>query len=179
VEEKYILDKIRDPQTSGYGFNLLVTTYQQKVYWVVRKIVINHHDADDLTQEIFIKVYKSITNFKENSKLFTWIYRIAVNESLTFIKKKRLASFFSLEDVNSNFLVQLDSSPLIEGDEIQRLLQKAVLKLPTKQRIIFTLKYFEELSYNEIAEITGTSEGALKASYHHAVKKITNILSKD
>jgi len=177
LEDKELLLKIRNQETRNYGFNLLIRAYQQRVYWHVRKMVIDHDDADDLTQEVFIKVHKSIDNFREDSQLFTWIYRIATNECLTFLSKKRRRFFLPLEDVGKELATKLDSSPDISGEDIQKKLQKALLKLPDKQRLVFNMKYFDDLPYEDISGITGTSVGALKASFHHAVKKIEDYLT--
>ncbi len=177
MEDKELLLKIRNQETRGYGFNLLIRAYQQRVYWHVRKMVIDHDDADDLTQEVFIKVHKSIDNFREDSQLFTWIYRIATNECLTFLNKKRRRFFLPLEDVGKELATKLDTSPEISGEDIQKKLQKALLKLPDKQRLVFNMKYFDDLPYENISKITGTSVGALKASFHHAVKKIEDYLT--
>lgn len=178
MEDKELLEKIKNPETTSYGFNLLVRAYQQRVYWHVRKMVIDHDDADDLTQEVFIKVHKAIGSFREDSQLFTWIYRIATNECLTFLNKKRRRFFLPLEDVGKELSAKVDTSDDISGEDIQKKLQKALLKLPDKQRLVFNMKYFDELSYEDIAEITSTSVGALKASYHHAVKKIEDYLTQ-
>jgi RNA polymerase sigma-70 factor (ECF subfamily) len=158
---------------------MLVRTYQQRVYWLVRKMVIDHDDADDLTQEVFIKVHKAIDSFREDSQLFTWIYRIATNECLSYLNKKKKRFFLPIEDVGKQLVSKLDGSAHISGDEIQKKLQKALLKLPDKQRLVFNLKYFEEMPYEQMSEVTGTSVGALKASFHHAVKKIEDFLSDD
>jgi RNA polymerase sigma-70 factor (ECF subfamily) len=179
LEDKELLEKVRQPETKNYGFNLLVRAYQQKVYWHVRKMVIDHDDADDITQEVFIKIYKYIDTFREDSQLFTWIYRIATNECLSFLQRKKRRFFLPIGDVTAELTSKLDSSPHLSGDEIQTRLQKALLKLPDKQRIVFNMKYFEDLSYEDISEITNTSVGALKASYHHAVKKIEEFLQSD
>ena len=141
-------------------------------------MVIDHDDADDLTQEVFIKIHKAIGNFREDSQLFTWIYRIATNECLTFLNKKRRRFFLPLEDVGKELSQMIDSSSAMGEDEIQKKLQKALLILPDKQRLVFNMKYFDDLPYDAIAEITGTSVGALKASYHHAVKKIEDYLNQ-
>jgi len=141
-------------------------------------MVIDHDDADDLTQEVFIKIHKAIGNFREDSQLFTWIYRIATNECLTFLNKKRRRFFLPLQDVENELSLKIDSSSETGGDEIQKKLQKAILTLPDKQRLVFNMKYFDDLPYEAIAEITGTSVGALKASYHHAVKKIEDFLAQ-
>jgi len=156
---------------------MLVRTYQQRVYWHVRKMVIDHDDADDITQEVFIKVHKSIEGFREDSQLFTWIYRIATNECLNFLNKKRRRFFLPIEDIAPQLAAKIDTSEEISGDEIQMKLQKALLQLPDKQRLVFNMKYFDDLSYEDISEITSTSIGALKASYHHAVKKIEDYLT--
>ena len=158
---------------------MLVRTYQQRVYWLVRKMVIDHDDADDLTQEIFIKVHKSIDNFRGDSQLFTWIYRIATNECLSHLSKKKRRLFLPIEDVGQQLISKLDTSPHITGDDIQKKLQQALLTLPDKQRLVFNLKYFEEMPYEEMSEVTKTSVGALKASFHHAVKKIEDFLAND
>lgn len=178
MEDQELLLKIRNPDTRSYGFNLLVRQYQQRVYWHVRKMVIDHDDADDLTQEVFIKIYKYIDGFREDSQLFTWVYRIATNECLSFLNKKKKRFFLPLEDVGEQLSAKLDSSMDIDGDEIQKRLQKAILKLPDKQRLVFNMKYFDDLPYETIADITKTSVGALKASFHHAVKKIESFLAE-
>jgi len=178
LEDQELLLKIRNPDTRSYGFNLLVRQYQQRVYWHVRKMVIDHDDADDLTQEVFIKIHKYIDGFREDSQLFTWIYRIATNECLSHLNKKKKRFFLSLEDVGEQLSAKLDSSMDIDGDEIQKRLQKAILKLPDKQRLVFNMKYFDDLPYEAIADITKTSVGALKASFHHAVKKIESFLAE-
>lgn len=155
------------------AFKQVVKKYQQRVYFLVRKMVIDHEDTDDVVQEVFIKVWKNLGNFEGHAQLFTWIYRIATNESLRFLEKKKKKRFWiSMNDASTELASKLDSAPYMSGDEIQKKLQKALLKLPDKQRLVFNLKYFEELKYEEMAEITGTSVGSLKASYHHAVKKI-------
>ena len=178
MEDQELLLKIRNPDTRSYGFNLLVRQYQQRVYWHVRKMVIDHDDADDLTQEVFIKIYKYIDGFREDSQLFTWVYRIATNECLSFLNKKKKRFFLPLEDVGEQLSSKLDSSMDIDGDEIQKRLQNAILKLPDKQRLVFNMKYFDDLPYEAIADITKTSVGALKASFHHAVKKIESFLAE-
>lgn len=179
MEDQELLEKIRRPETRNYGFNLLIRSYQQRIYWHVRKMVIDHDDADDLTQEIFIKVYRHIDGFRQDSQLYTWIYRIATNECLAFLQKKRRRFFLPLGDVAAELIQKVDQGLNISGEDIQLQLQKALLKLPDKQRIVFNMKYFDEMPYEEISEITGTSVGALKASYHHAVKKIEEFLKVD
>lgn len=179
MTDEELLQKFRQPESRNYAFNLLVRQHQQKVYGLIRKMVIDHDDADDLTQETFIKVWQNLQNFRGDSQLFTWIYRIATNECLNFLNKKKRRFFLPLHDVANDLAAQLDDDPLVTGDAIQRKLQKAILTLPDKQRLVFNLKYFEEMKYETMSEITGTSVGALKASYHLAVKKIEDFLSKD
>ncbi len=157
---------------------MLVRTYQQRVYWLVRKMVIDHDDADDLTQEIFIKIHKYIDTFREDSQLFTWIYRIATNECLSFLNKKKRKFFLPIEDVTQALIAKVDNDPDLDGDEIQKRLQKAILQLPDKQRLVFNMKYFDDMPYEQMAEVTKTSVGALKASFHHAVKKIEEYLGE-
>jgi RNA polymerase sigma-70 factor (ECF subfamily) len=142
-------------------------------------MVIDHDDADDLVQDIFVKVWKNLDKFREDAKLYTWIYRIATNESLNFLKKKKNKFMVPINDVESELSGKLDNAAHINGDEIQMKLQKALLKLPDKQRLVFNMKYFDEMKFTEISEITDTSVGALKASYHHAVKKLEDILTRD
>lgn len=170
--DQQILEQIRSPFTREMGFRQLVETYQRKVYQVIRRMVIIHEDADDLTQNTFIKAYRHLEKFEGNSAIFTWLYRIATNEALSFLEKKKKRFFFSLEDHQEKMESYLDHHGNMNGEEIQIRLQKAILKLPDKQRLVFHLKYQEELTYEQMAEITGTSVGALKASYHHAVRKI-------
>ncbi|MBB6003090.1 RNA polymerase sigma factor [Arcicella rosea] len=172
MTDKELLEKFANPESSNYAFNLLVRQYQQKVYWHIRKMVIDHDDANDLTQDTFIKAWKGLENFKGDSQLFTWLYRIATNECLNHLSKKKRRFFLPINDITEELSNKLEDSDLISGDEIQLKLQKALLTLPDKQRLVFNMKYYDELKYEEIAEITGTSVGALKASYHLAVKKV-------
>lgn len=142
-------------------------------------MVIDHDDADDLVQEVFVKIWKHIDNFRQDAQLYTWIYRIATNECLNFLRKKKNKFFLPINDVQNELSHKLDNSSHIDGDEIQIKLQKALLKLPDKQRLVFNMKYFDEMKYEEISEITGTSVGSLKANYHHAVKKIEEFIKHD
>ncbi|MCH7401899.1 RNA polymerase sigma factor [Belliella kenyensis] len=174
-----ILNMIKDPNQREKGYRTLVETYQRRVYSIIRKMVIIHEDADDILQNTFIKAFRNINSFQSNSSLYTWLYRIAVNESLNFLEKKKKKYFFPVENHEETMKSYIDQSPLIDGDEIQRILQKSLLKLPEKQRLVFNLKYYEDLSYEEISKITDTSIGALKASYHHAVKKIESDLKTE
>jgi RNA polymerase sigma-70 factor (ECF subfamily) len=177
LDEKFIIAKLQNSETRHYGFNLLIKSYQQRVYWHVRKMVIDHDDANDITQDIFVKVWNNLDSFREDSKIFTWIYRIATNECLNFLNKKKRRFFIPIHDVAGELMGKLDQANLMTGDEIEIKFQKALLRLPDKQRLVFNMKYFDEMKFSEMAEITGTSEGALKASYHHAVKKIEEFLN--
>jgi RNA polymerase sigma factor (sigma-70 family) len=178
LTDSEILVKFAVSETRNFAFNQLVNIYQQKVYWHIRKMVIDHDDADDLVQETFIKVWKALDNFKGDSQLFTWIYRIATNECLNHLAKKKRRFFLPLNDISEELSNKIDDTNLISGDEIQLKLQKALLTLPDKQRLVFNMKYYDEMKYEEIADITGTSVGALKASYHLAVKKVEEYLKK-
>ena len=176
MEDRDILLQFKSDNGKSRAFSALVQKYQQRMYWHIRKMVIEHEDADDVLQEAFVKVYRNLDNFREASQLYTWIYRIATNEALTHLNKKKKRQALSYEDVNQELANNLVSSSYVSGDEIQLKLQKALLTLPDKQRLVFNMKYFDDLKYDEIAEITGTSVGALKASYHLAVKKIEQYL---
>ena len=178
-DDRKLINDLKDENRKDLAFHTLVKIYQERLYWHIRKIVMNHEDADDILQNTFIKVWKSIGNFREESSLYTWLYRIATNESLTFINSNKRKSFVSMNETSEILMNNLESDPYFEGDEIQLKLQKAILKLPEKQRIVFNMKYYDDLKYEEMAEILGTSVGALKASYHHAVKKIEFMLKEN
>jgi RNA polymerase sigma-70 factor (ECF subfamily) len=178
-EEKEILRRIKDPVSRETGFNQLVVAYQQRLYWHIRKMVIDHNDTDDILQEVFIKVWKNIEKFREDSNLFTWLYKIATNECLNFLKRRKDKYKVSMEDANIELYSKFDNSPHISGSAIQRKLQKALLTLPDKQRLVFNMKYFEDMKYDDISKITETSVGSLKASYHIAVKKIEEYIKLD
>lgn len=176
ISDEELLNRLRDSEQRNYAFNLLVRQYQERVYWHIRRMVIDHDDADDVMQNTFIKAWRNIDKFRGDSALFTWLYRIATNEALTFLKKKRQRFFLPLVDVEHELSSLLDEGAGFSGEEIERKLQKAILTLPEKQRLVFNMKYFDELKYEDMSEILGTSVGALKASYHHAVKKIEKFL---
>ncbi len=179
TSDQEILNLIQNPLTREKGFRQLIQEYQKKVYHVIRRMVLIHEDADDLTQNTFIKAYQHIDRFQGHSSLFTWLYRIATNESLGFIEKKKKRFFFSIDGYQEKLESYVDQSGSLDGDQIQVKLQKALLTLPDKQRLVFHLKYQEDLTYDQMSEITGTSVGALKASYHHAVKKIELSLARE
>jgi len=171
-KDKDLISALKTEGQKEIAFRLLVKTYQQRLYWHIRKIVISHDDADDLMQNVFIKVWKNIDNFREDSSLFTWLFRIATNESLSFLQQKKRRNILSIDGVSDYLVETFETDAHFEGDDLQKRLQLAVLQLPEKQRLVFNMKYYDEMKYEEIAEILKTSVGALKASYHHAVKKI-------
>ncbi len=172
IEDSEILQKFAAENSRNQAFNLLLQKYQQKIYWHVRRMVIDHDDADDVVQEVFIKVWRNLQNFRNDSQLYTWLYRIATNESITFLNKKKQKNNISLDDVDYSLADSLADSAYFNGDKAQQKLQNALVTLPDKQRLVFNMKYFDDLKYEEISNILGTSVGALKASYHLAVKKI-------
>jgi RNA polymerase sigma-70 factor (ECF subfamily) len=158
------------------GFRLVVEKYSTRLYWHIRRLVILHEDADDALQNTFINAWRNISNFRRESSLYTWLYAISTNEALALINKRTRNSAVSLDDLGSWFANSTEGSTWFDGDEAQLKLQNAILKLPEKQRIVFNLRYFDEMTYEEMSIVLNTSVGALKASYHHAVKKIENIL---
>jgi len=176
ISDDQILSLCNEEAKIEQGFKLLMQKYQERLYWHVRRMVFEHDDANDVIQNTFIKVFRSINKFEGKSKLYTWLYRIATNESITFLNKKNRKSTASLDNEDYNLENQLKADDYFDGDEIQRKLQDALNKLPEKQRVVFNLRYFDELGYKEMSEVLGTSVGALKASYHHAVKKIESYL---
>jgi RNA polymerase sigma factor (sigma-70 family) len=175
--DQELLEKFRNAESKSYAFNLLMRKYQQRLYWHIRRIVIDHDDANDVVQNVFIKVWKSLEKFREDSQLYTWLYRIATNESISFLNGKRKRFFIPIADVEHELAGSLQGDPNFTGDKIMLKLQQAILKLPTQQRIIFNMKYFDGLKYEEIAVILKLTTGALKASYHHAVKKLEKYLT--
>ena len=175
--DKELIQRFRENRNDA--FNGIVRKYQERLYWHIRKMVISHDDADDVLQNTFIKAYQGLEKFREDASLFTWLYRIATNESLTFLKKERNRFLYSTDDYQQQLERTLVSDPHFDGDELQLKLQKAILRLPEKQRLVFNLKYFDEMKYEDMSAILGTSVGALKASYHHAMKKIELYLTED
>ena len=168
--EEIIVAQLQDPRRCREAFALVVRHYSQSLYWQIRKMVVSHDDADDLLQNTFLKAWSSIS-------YSTWLYRIAINETLTFLAKQRQQNNIPIDGEDSFLAERLESDEWFDGDEIQRLLQEAILRLPEKQRLIFNMHYFDEMKYEDISRILGTSVGALKASYHHAVKKIEEYLT--
>ncbi|MBT8235958.1 MAG: RNA polymerase sigma factor [Bacteroidia bacterium] len=179
IAEETLVKQLKQKDTQSKAFEMLINTYKERLYWHIRRIVLDHDDADDVLQNTFIKVFRSIDGFKGDSKLYSWMYRIATNESLTFIKQKSRKLGVNSEALQERMANNLQADVYFEGDEIQYKLQQAIAKLPEKQKLVFNMKYFEELKYEEISEILETSVGGLKASYHLAVKKIESYLKEN
>jgi RNA polymerase sigma-70 factor (ECF subfamily) len=178
-DEKAFIKELLDPQTQQKAFGVLLHRYQKPLYHHIRNIVLNHDDADDVLQNTFIKIFQYLKDFKGESKLFSWMYRIATNEAITHLNQKAKKQGFTSNEYQEKIINQLETDVYFEGDAFQIQLQKAIATLPDKQQLVFKMKYFQELKYEEIAEIVGTSVGALKASYHHAVKKIEDYINKN
>ena len=178
ISDRELIRQFREGSNRNYAFNLIVRKYQERLYWHIRKMVISHEDADDVLQNTFIKAFEALDRFREDASLFTWLYRIATNESLSFLKKKR-GGLLQLGQNLGSLEKTIEGDAYFSGDEIQKKLQKAIIRLPEKQRLVFNMKYFDELKYEEISEILKTSVGALKASYHHALKKLEQYLRED
>lgn len=178
-ENPLLLQNLQDPKQRDKAFQELLSCYKERLYWHIRNMVKDHDDTDDILQNTFIKIYRNIDKFKGESKLYSWMYRIATNETITFLNLKAKRTHINSEELQTQLIENLESDVYFEGDEIQLKLQKAIATLPQKQQLVFNMKYFEELKYREIADILETSEGALKASYHIAVKKIEEFLKGD
>ena len=179
IKDSELLEQFRNESTRNMAFHMLMTKYQKRVYWQVRRIIIDHDDANDVVQNTFIKVWKNLAGFKETSQFYTWLYRIATNESLTFLKQKKAPLYVPFESVERGLSRKLTDDNFFKADEIEKKLQQAMLTLPEKQRIVFNLRYYDEMPYEEMAGVLETSVGALKASYHHAVKKIEDFLKNN
>lgn len=179
LNEKELIEQLKSSKYREKAFHKLVKTYQERLYWHIRKIVMNHDDADDILQNVYIKVWHNMEGFREDSSLYTWLFRIATNESLSFLQKQKRHPALAIQEVSEYLLDALETDVYFEGDEIQKKLQKAIIQLPEKQRVVFNMKYFDEMKYEEISEILQTSVGALKASFHFAVKKIETFLNQD
>jgi RNA polymerase sigma-70 factor (ECF subfamily) len=178
LTDKELVQLFLEGDNPNYAFNLIVHKYRERLYWHIRKIVISHDDTDDVLQNTFIKAWSALPEFRGDSQLFTWLYRIATNESLTFLKKKRTKFLLPLVDVERQLSNSIEDDPYFNGDALQKKLQKAVLKLPEKQRLVFNMRYYDEMKYEDISDVLGTSVGALKASYHHAVQKIEKLMEE-
>lgn len=172
LEDKDILELFHKEGGEDQAFNLIVRKYSERLYWHIRKMTSSHEETNDLLQNTFVKAWRYLPSFREQSKLYTWLYRIATNETLTYLKRERLKSYFSLTDYTSQIENKVESDPYFNGDLLQKELYKAIGKLPPKQKSVFIMRYFDELKYEDISEIMNVSVSALKASYHHAYQKI-------
>lgn len=178
--EKDLVDELHDPKLARKAFDKLMRMYGEQVYWQIRKLVLRHDDANDLLQNTFLKAWNNICHFRGDAKLSTWLYKIAVNESINFLNKERKNQQTGLDDneENDSFLIRnLQADEYFDGDKLKLELQKAIATLPDKQRLVFNMRYFDDMKYEDISEILGTSVGALKANYHHAVKKIEEYIT--
>ncbi len=176
IAEETLVKELKQKDTQAKAFEVLISIYKERLYWHIRRIVLDHDDADDVLQNTFIKVFRNIDTFKGDSKLYSWMYRIGTNEALTFLKTKSRKLGVSSDELIERKANSLEADVYFEGDAIQLQLQQAIARLPEKQKLVFNMKYFEELKYEEISKILDTSVGALKASYHLAVKKIEGFL---
>lgn len=176
IDEKELVKQLQNPKTASQAFDVLLKTYSQPVYWQIRKMVANHDDANDLVQNVFLKAWNNLQNFRGDAKLSTWLFKIGINESINFINKEKQRLQLS-EDADESFLLNnIEADTFFDGYALQEELLKAVARLPEKQKLVFNMRYFDEMKYEEMSEILGTSVGALKASYHHAVKKVSDAL---
>jgi len=176
--EEELVYQLNQPNLRANAFSVIVRTYQERIYWHIRKMILSHEDANDVLQNTFMKAWNGLDGFRGDSQVSTWLYRIATNETLTWLTNKRMRSQNSIDDVEESLLQNLQADTYFNGNEIQLKLQKAILTLPEKQRLVFNMKYFDDITYDEMEAILGTSVGALKASYHYAVKKIEKYLSE-
>jgi len=174
--DKELIFQFKQHSTKERGFTAIIKKYQEKLYWHIRRLVVEHEDANDVLQNMFIKVWKGLDNFREDSQLYTWLYRIATNESLTFLEQQKRRKAVSLSDSDSGLSNRLKADKNFDGNKVEWKLQLAMQQLPEKQRVVFNLRYYDEMPYEEMSRVLETSEGALKASYHHAVKKIEDFI---
>ena len=174
--EENIIQLLKDENTRSKAFSSVVQKYQEQLYWLIRKMALSHEDTNDILQNTFLKAWNGLGSFRGDSQVSTWLHRIAINETFTFLASMQMKNVENILDIENIMVQNLQSDSYFSGDEIQLKLQKAILSLPPKQRLVFNMKYFEERKYEEMEEVLGTSVGALKASYHHAVKKIENFL---
>lgn len=180
IDEKQLIEQLHDPKKASAAFDVLMRKYGEPVYWQIRKLVVSHDDANDILQNVFLKAWSNLSKFRGDAKLSTWLFKIAINESINFLNKERSRQNITAEDGDDSFLLNnIEADPYFDGDELQAELQRVIARLPEKQRIVFNMRYFDEMKYEEMSEILGTSVGALKASYHHAVKKIEDAFAED
>lgn len=175
-DDKDLLAIYQQPATREKGFTLIIQKYQERLYWHIRRLVVDHEDANDVLQNVFIKVWKNLQGFREDAQLYTWLYKIATNECLSFLEQQKRKQTVSLSDVETGLENKLKADSQFDANKLEWKLQRAILTLPEKQRIVFNLRYYDEMPYEEMSRVLDTSEGALKASYHHAVKKIEEFI---
>ena len=175
--DKELLEKFRNADTQHYAFNLIMRKYQQKVYYHIRRMLIDHDDTNDVVQNTFIKAWNGLSNFREDSQLFTWLYRVATNEALSFINQRKKTQKISMEESDEKILNQLHADKSVNANQLELKLQVAISKLPEQQRAVFNMRYYDEIKYEDMSKILGVTAGALKASYHHAVKKIEKFIT--
>ncbi len=176
AEDMELLQQFRNPVTKEKAYTVIIKKYQEKLYWHIRRMVVEHEDANDVLQNMFIKVWNGLDNFREDAQLYTWLYRIATNESLTFLDQQKRRSAVSFDDMESSLGNKLKADKHFDANKLEWKLQLAIQQLPEKQRVVFNLRYYDEMPYEEMSRVLETSEGALKASYHHAVKKIEDFI---
>ncbi|MDA3615363.1 sigma-70 family RNA polymerase sigma factor [Chitinophagaceae bacterium LY-5] len=179
-EDKLLIEQFKDPATKERAYTAIIKKYQERLYWHIRRLLVEHEDTNDVMQNVFIKVWNALENFREDSQLYTWLYRIATNESLTFIdQRKRKSADYSLSDVEGALENKIRADRNFDANKLEWKLQLAIQQLPEKQRVVFTLRYYDEMPYEEMSRVLETSEGSLKASYHHAAKKIEDYILKN
>jgi len=176
MQDAELLLQFRNLSTREDGFTAIIKKYQEKLYWHIRRMVVDHEDANDVLQNVFIRVWNGLENFREDSQLYTWLYRIATNESLTFLEQQKKRASVPLGDVENGLANRIKADKHFDANKLEWKLQLAMQQLPEKQRIVFNLRYYDEMPYEEMSRVLDTSEGALKASYHHAVKKIEDFI---
>jgi RNA polymerase sigma factor (sigma-70 family) len=176
IDDKELVQQFKQPSTKEKAYTTIIKKYQERLYWHVRRMVVDHEDANDVLQNMFIKVWNGLDNFREDSQLYTWLYRIATNESLTFLEQQKKRSSSSLSDEESGLSNKVVADKNFDAKRLEWKLQLAIQKLPEKQKLVFNLRYYDEMPYEEMSRVLETSEGALKASYHHAVKKIEDFI---
>lgn len=175
-DDKELLLQFKQPDTKEKAFTAIIKKYQERLYWHIRRLVVDHEDTNDVLQNMFIKVWKGLENFREDSQLYTWLYRIATNESLTFLEQRKKRSVVSFSDVETGLSNKIVADKNFDANKLEWKLQLAIQQLPEKQKVVFSLRYYDEMPYEEMSRVLDTSEGALKASYHHAVKKIEDFI---
>ena len=176
IQDTELLLQFRDPESKEKAFTAIIKKYQEKLYWHIRRMVVEHEDANDVLQNVFIRVWNGLENFREDSQLYTWLYRIATNECLSYLEQQKRKSALSFDEMESGLSNKIVADKYFDPNKLEWKLQLAIQQLPEKQRVVFTLRYYDEMPYEEMSRVLDTSEGALKASYHHAVKKIEDYI---